>query len=406
MGMLRYFKGYARVKITGAAVENFLNQMTQERIAFWDIERQDELHYIVSVETGSLAKTEKIAIHNFCHAEVLYSVGLMRHLRRLKKRPILLIGMLAAIFASFYFQTCVLAIEVDGNELLHDEEILRALQDLDIEIGSSAGAIDQQLTKHRMLNRLPQLSWIAVNRNGCKLNVLVTERSFAQSTRPSYPSANVVASRDAVVTDVIVSEGMKLCKTGDTVKAGQILVSGFEDYGLILKGVCAEAEIYGQTWYDGMVLTPTEISEKRYTGRQWTQYSLIVGRKRINLCGNSGISGITCDKMVETTKLSVSSYEFPIVLEKVTYREYETETTAVEMSAVKDRMIAAWDELISSQMIAGKILNTQTSCVESGGVYVLSAQSTCHEMIGRYAPMDSVFEGETNDGTNYQRRAN
>ena len=397
MGMIRYFKGYVRIKITGASVETFFNHMTKEKLAFWDIVRQDELHYVICVATKNLEKTEKIAVHNFCHVEILSSVGLVHHMRSLRKRPVLLIGMIAALFATFYFQTYVLAISIDGNEILHDEEILRAMQDLDIEIGSSAGAIDQQLTKHRMLNRLPQLSWIAVNRNGCKLNVLVTERSFAESLRPNYPSANIIASRDGVLTDVIVSEGMKLCKTGDTVKAGQILVSGFEDYGLILKGVCAEGEIYAQTWYNGMVLTPSENGTKRYTGRQWTQYSLIVGRKRINLCGNSGISGITCDKMVETTKLSVSSYEFPLVLEKVTYREYELETAALEMQSAKERMVAAWDELIRSQMVAGKILNTQTSCVESGGVFVLSAQSTCHEMIGRYAPMGSVFEGETND---------
>ncbi len=397
MGAIRYFKGYTQVKITGAAVEEFLNRLSEAKVIFWDIERHDEVHYSICVYKRYLKEVQSIALRSFCNVDLLQEVGFDRHMRSLRKRPMLLIGMLLALVFSFYFQSYVFAIDVSGNESLHEQQILRALQELDIQIGSSSAQIDQQLTKHRMLNLLPELSWIGVNRNGCRLNVMVTERSFAKSSRPNYLAANIIASRDAVLSDVIVSEGMKLCKTGDTVKAGQILVSGFEDYGLILKGVCAEAEIYGQTWYSGMVLMPSETYEKQYTGREWTQFSLIIGRKRINLCENSGISDTRCDKMVEVTELSVPNYTFPVSLEKVTYREYELIPRANDMDAARLRLSAAWEELVAFQMIAGEIQDTTTSCIESGGVYVLSANSTCHEMIARYAPMESVFEGETNE---------
>jgi hypothetical protein len=203
--------------------------------------------------------------------------------------------------------------------------------------------------------------------------------------------------RDSLLTEVTVLEGMRLCKVGDAVKKGQILVSGFEDYGLILKGVCAEGEIYGQTWYDGMLLMPSKTSEKRYTGRQWTQYCAIIGRKRINLSGNSGILGMSCDKMIEVTELSVPNYTFPIRLEKITYREYQLFSIPTDAKLAEQRLHNAWQELIGSQMIAGKILDTQTSFAELGDVYVLRAKSTCNEMIARYSPMEAVFEGETNE---------
>ena len=52
---------------------------------------------------------------------------------------------------------------------------------------------------------------------------------------------------DGVLTEVSVTEGMRLCAVGDTVRQGQLLVSGYEDYGLFIRPVCASAEIYART---------------------------------------------------------------------------------------------------------------------------------------------------------------
>ncbi len=388
---------YLNIKVTGACVERFLSVLAEKRIFFSEIERIDELHYRILVRSKDLKVVQELAIGSFCTCEVLEKKGLQIHWKKMLKRPVLLVGMVCALFLSFYMQTFVLAIEVSGNEALHQEEIIRALEAIDISVGSNASQIDQQLSKNRMLNELPQLSWVGVNRSGFKLNVLVTERSEAQSNRPQYPAANIVAVRESTVTEMIVSEGMKLCKVGDTVQEGQILVSGFEDYGLILKGVCAEAEIYGQTWYSGMLAMPTQTYEKRYTGRQWTQYSLCIGRKRINLSGNSRISGTTCDKMIEVTELAVPEYQFPIKLEKITYCEYELVAETIDEEAAQQRLNKAWQELLLSQMVAGRILDTETAYFASGGVYILRAQSTCNEMIARMVPMEPVFEGEKDE---------
>ena len=96
-------------------------------------------------------------------------------------------------------------------------------------------------------------------------------------------------SRCEIIADELLTNGVIVppCKVGDTVKAGQILTSGFEDYGLCLKAVRAEGEIFGRTWYTGTVLRPAVEWEKAYTGQVFVQRSLIVGRKRINLSERS-----------------------------------------------------------------------------------------------------------------------
>lgn len=67
------------------------------------------------------------------------------------------------------------------------------------------------------------------------MQVLVTERQQPPDTRAPYAVANVVAARDGVLTEVSVTEGMRLCAVGDTVRQGQLLVSGYEDYGLFIR---------------------------------------------------------------------------------------------------------------------------------------------------------------------------
>jgi len=396
MTLLQYFIGEAKITLTGAAIETFLNAMTKHRVEFWRLERNDELHFSICVAPKDIKKTQQIAISGFCNVEAVKTSGFQASFHRLVKRPALLLGMALVIFFSFYCQAFVLAIEISGNEALHEEDILRALAQHDIHIGA-ASDIDQQLTKHRMLGTLPELSWIGVNRSGFLLNVLVTERSFSRSNRPAYHFANVVSAKDATITRQNVFQGMKLSDVGDSVKRGQTLVSGFEDYGLILRGVCAEAEIYGQTWYTGVVATPAKTSEKRYTGRSWTKYSLIIGRKRIYFFGNSSILGARCDKMIEEFSLSVPKYEFPIRLEKITYREYEQAEVSLNQLTAQERLQSAWREQLLSQMIAGTIDETECTLKQNGELFSLHCQSTCNEMIGRLVPMEPVYEGEHNE---------
>lgn len=397
MGLISFFRGYVSIRIIGAEPEKFINVLSEKNIPFWDLRREDELHYTLSLYQKYIKTAEKLSYETFCSCEILEFHGLRQWMQKAKMRPVLTFGLPLALLCSLLLQNVVLAVDVEGNEKLHREEIIHALEELGIGVGSPSWNIDQQLTKNQMLNLLPELSWIGVNRSGCKLHVLVTERSFPKVKQQACPAANLIAARDGVLTDVIVTEGMKLCRPGDTVRKGQVLVSGFEDYGLILKGVCAEGEIYGQTWRSGTIVTPSSVKGKVYTGREWADYSLVIGRKRINLSGNSGISGASCDKMIDAAELQIPNYSFPVRLEKTTFREYNIKELPLDPEAGEANLLSAWERLTASDMIAGKTESTETSFMASDGLYILRAESVCNEMLARLRPMDGVCEGEAHE---------
>lgn len=316
--------------------------------------------------------------------------GLRAQFGGLLQRPVLLLGLLAAAAATFVLQEFVWTIEVEGNDRLPAGQIVQALEELGIAPGTWGPSIDSPETRNRMLLRMPELAWLAVNRSGGRVQVLVTERQQPPDTRAPYAVANVVAARDGVLTEVSVTEGMRLCAVGDTVRQGQLLVSGYEDYGLFIRPVCASAEIYARTWHTGTVVTPAERLEKRYTGREWKQVTLIVGKKRIKLWGNSSISQQDCDKMIVEKAVRTSGYAYPLRLETAILREYVLEPAPAPQVQTEKLLQEAWRRAVQAQMLAGRIDATQESLLMQGGLCILQAQSDCTELISRTLPLKAA----------------
>ncbi|MBQ3216837.1 MAG: sporulation protein YqfD [Oscillospiraceae bacterium] len=393
--IVRWLRGEVRFCLTGAAPQDVLNVLSQAGIPFWDICRKNETCYAVSVLPRDREKVQRHALHVYCQAEVMEERGLLQSWNLARKRPFLLFSLLLALAASFFLQSFVWVIEVEGTEKIHPQEIIRALEEEGIGFGVWAASVDSQALKLKMLSKQPKISWMAVNRKGGKLTVLLSETSGDADVN-TLPPAHLVAVRDGVITDFTVLEGMRMCNRGEAVKAGQILVSGLEDYGLFLKAVRAQGEIYARTWYSGSIVTPVNMAQKVYTGREWSQASIQLGRKRINLFGNSGIFTASCDKMVKVKNLTFSGYTFPLTVEFVTYREYELKEVPASESGVQEHLEETWRRELLSSMVAGTIEDTKANFLRSGDLYVLYAESVCNEMIAKQLPIQQIYEGEQN----------
>lgn len=140
-------------------------------------------------------RLQGLALRCLCTAEVTERSGLRAQFGGLLRRPVLLLGLLAAAAATFVLQEFVWTIEVEGNDRLPAGQIVQALEELGIAPGTWGPSIDSPETRNRMLLRMPELAWLAVNRSGGRVQVLVTERQQPPDTRAPYAVANVVAAR-------------------------------------------------------------------------------------------------------------------------------------------------------------------------------------------------------------------
>jgi hypothetical protein len=178
-----------------------------------------------------------------------------------------------------------------------------------------------------------------------------------------------------------VLRGTPLCKIGDGVKAGQILVSGYKDYGIAQQLSYAEAEIYGETERHLVIAAPNDAYFRAEVSGQETKYSLILGKKQINFYKGSGISPASCVKMYERTYLILpGGFVLPIALVKQTTTYYRMEQKGAEDMSYLPKYA---EEYLHSQMIAGTILHKEEETESCEGVYNYIGAFNCLEIVGR-----------------------
>lgn len=383
--------------ITGASQTACMNRFAARKIPFWDIQRLSEVEFRCRIYRRDVDAAAKVAasVQSDLRVDRLY--GLRQTVYGLKRRPVMVVGMALVVAALLLLPQFVWTISVEGNETVQTGEILHALEDLDVKFGAWGPDINSQDIKNRILNIIPQLRWCAVNRSGGCLTVLVAEREPEAAVEPEREITNVVAARAGVILQMHVMEGFKVCKVGDTVTEGQLLVSGFADWTTGTQAVHAMAEIYAMTWRQETVVIPKTTMIKQYTGEEITRYTLVLGRKRINLSRNSGIPQGKCDKIVERRVTTLpGDYQFPAVLEVETLRPYELVQVPMPRQQAEQLLLDYVTRTVEDSMIAGSILSQKYTITATDGCWLLQADNRCREMIARMVPAP-IYESEMNE---------
>lgn len=393
-----FLQGYLVLEISGAAPGWALNRLTKERVGFWDIHWIDDFTVQICVRRQDLARAEKAIGAAMCEGRCVRAIGLRQSVGGILRRPVLLLMLLLTAVAITVIPNFILFYSVTGNETVPDQVILRELESLGIGFGIYGPNIKPQWIKDHMLNTLPQLQWITVTQNGCRAEVVVRERPVSPEPENRKGFANVIATQSGIITEQSVLAGQALHKVGDTVQEGELLVSGIVDLERVYAIENAQAEIYAKTWRTQQTLIPLDYQEKHYSDASWKCIWLLLGEKRIKIFGNSGISTVSCDKMIETKKLSLpGGLEFPAALVIETFTPYETTTAGLTESTAQMLLSSYVEQTAQKQMIAGEILHRTYDLTAENGCYSLSSILECHEMIAMSVKSDWIKEEVVND---------
>ena len=253
-----------------------------------------------------------------------------------------------------------------------------------IRFGASRREVRSEKVKNKLLALIPELQWAGVNTAGCVAVISVNERSMADQKEPISGVSSIVAVRDGIIRECTVTKGNPLCKVGQAVKAGEILVSGYTDCGISIKVTQAEADILAQTQHILTAMTPTNVSARTQIREENTRYSIVFGKKLINFYNDSGISDATCVKMYDIAYLTLpGGFELPVALVKERLIYYNFKDVSLTDDESFDWMEDFSKSYIQQQMIAGQILQEQASMELDNGICRLRSQYQCLEMIGR-----------------------
>lgn len=391
MGIWRSLAGTYTVEITSASPVDALTAINKSGIALFDILYIDALHVRVSVHRFDYKSLAQCLSKRGEEWKVVKRSGLYWSAGSLKRRPLLVCGFLVFLLMVLYLPTRVLFIEVEGNQSIPDELIIEKAETCGIGFGASRREVRSEKMKNALLSAVPQLQWAGVNTAGCVAIISVQERSEISLRSKPYQVSSIVSSQDAVIEEITVLRGNALCKPGQAVKRGQILVSGYTDCGIFVKAEAAEAEIYGKTLRRLGAISPVNYAKRGSETRIKKRYSLRIGKNIINFCKDSGISGAKCAKMYKEQILTLpGGFQLPLALitESISWYDYDLPT-------MPDHENPAWftqnaQNYLTSQMVAGQILDSDVSVQVQDDVYHLYGYYSCKEEIGQIRSEEKI----------------
>ncbi len=384
MDIWQSFNGIVTIRITSADIAGLLSALHEQNIPLEHIQFVDELCCTFCVQRQYIGTIKRITQMRGENWEITQRRGIHWQARSLLKRPVLIMGLIAMLALTLWIPSRVFFFCVDGNSCIPDKKILESAGQCGIVFGASRREIRSESVKNMLLSAIPELEWVGINTNGCVATISVRERQAGDDTRPGNVVSSIVATRDGVIRELTVTGGSAACKTGQVVKAGQVLISGYTDCGISIRAERAQGEVYAQTNREFSCIMPQNFIQRGERVGQMRKTSLIIGKNRINFSQDSGILDTGCVKMYEENYVTLpGGFVLPIAFVTETYIYYE-DRGSVAVGELESAMLPQLaQDYLCSQMIAGKILNSQVDISRQEDFLLLNGKYECLEMIGQ-----------------------
>lgn len=343
---LRGAEGSVRVRVTGAALERFLNLCLREEIRPRALERQDWNRLECTLSLSDFRRLRGRMGRTGCRVHILRREGLPFLLRTLRRRVVLSAGAFAMLAALWLLHSRIWVIELNTPERIPESVLSRALAAEGVTIGMPVEAFDWRTIQRRLMMRLEEIAYVTFDLSGSHLTVNVHEKPELTPAREDDTITSVVARRPGQIVRVTPLSGWPVVKPGDIVDTGETLIDASvppsrDIEGLTPRLTWSDGEVIARTWYRKTILRPLTVPHKQYTGKVTRQYALIWGKYRINFYLGSGICGAGCDKIIDIRKLTVTDgLTLPVALVRQTFRWYETAAADPDPEALRQEMEA------------------------------------------------------------------
>ena len=223
--IFRFLRGYLRIAVRGDSPQRILTLAAKNRISLWN-SKYKKNGIEANVYMRDFFSLPLIVRKTGLRVHILNKKGLPFVIRKNRFR----LGFFSGIILMFIFLQImsgyIWVIDVNGNSKVKSEDILNACNSIGIKVGVRSKNINAKVLREKLLLKIDSLAWCSLNVEGSRLTVNVSE--IKEKTDNNEPS-NLKASRDGIIKYIDVSEGDCLVKIGDTVKQGDVLVSGVRE---------------------------------------------------------------------------------------------------------------------------------------------------------------------------------
>ena len=383
MEIMQNITGLLEVELTSANIPTVLERITQAGISVWEITPENELTVHMRIPRNQYRRLSAICKKHGTSLKLTARRGLYWMVKGILSRPVLVLGVLTVIFAALFLPTRVLSVTVEGNEKIPTKLILEKARECGIGFWVSRREVRSERMKNALLEAVPELRWAGINTYGCKAVISVSEKALHEEKTENTSVSSLLACRDGVILSATATQGNLLCREGQAVKKGDVLISGYLDCGIAIRTVRAEGEVFALTNRDFTAVVPLDWSQRVEGAAVRRKFSLIFGKKRINLWKGSGISDGSCGRMYEEYYVTLpGGFRLPVCIGVV----YEMRAAAGELVFPEEeaaQLLKDFSETcLNQQMVAGRITHAHLQIACDGSLCRLNGNYACEEMIG------------------------
>ena len=223
----KFLKGYVIIRIYGKNAERFINICVKRNIALYYLKYSPDGSIESCVDKNSFSMLRPIAFKTKTSVRILKKKGLFDIYRRYGGRYALIAGGIMFILFFTISSRFIWAVEINGVEISDYNRVVESLEKSGIYPGARKSQIDEIAeVKKRILRENDTISWAWAYIEGAKVRVEVYERILPPQVFDRNLPCDIISGCDGYIKNIILKNGHCELKIGDTVNAGQILISG------------------------------------------------------------------------------------------------------------------------------------------------------------------------------------
>ena len=399
LSMIKFFRGFLLVRLSGYSPERFLNLCSNHNILIWDLKNQDGC-YEFHISIAGYRRLKPLLKKTKTRVTIRNRVGFPFFLYRYRKRKLYFAGIFLGVGFLMYLTTFVWLIDINGNSLITDDAILAFLEEKNASFGSKKSGIDCDALEEALRTDYEDVIWASVRLSGAKMTIdiqenLIAKKEMEENTKRLDGAYHIVADKDATVTSIITRKGTPLVKAGNEVKEGDILVSSqldiYNDSNEIVNYVFvpSDADIYGQTTYTYQDSFPMQYNHKVRVGEGKSSYSLSLFSYQLKF-PSAFQKDASFISYTESRQLALAKdYYIPVILEKTTYYACGYEKVTLTKEEAKKKAGQNISQFLQKLEEKGIEITDKNVMIEfAGNQCKVYGVITAVEKIGRYDPAE------------------
>ena len=216
-----FWQGRVFFLARGDQLASFLNQVLKNGVIVYHTQKS-ERGMRAQIKLADFRRLRRAARQTHTRVHIMAKYGWPFIAARWWRRKGLLTGIAMIALVLTVLSQLVLSISVLGNHNVLATDVLERAEKLGLKTWAYSKDLDLNQIAKALQEQLPDAAWIGVERNGTEVLIKISEK-----TRPSIPkeAGNLVARHAGIVKEIMVIQGIPQIHEGETVRAGQVLIT-------------------------------------------------------------------------------------------------------------------------------------------------------------------------------------